>query len=67
MKKGYWFILGFALFVSVLYVLKSDLFLKVLPEVSFKKLLIRLFILFITIYISGLILVRWYYKIKGNG
>ena len=67
MKKGYVFVVLFALFIAVsrtwfyrAYIAKD------LREVPLTKLILQGTILFSLFAIPGVLLVRWYYKQKGK-
>lgn len=65
MKKGYLFVLSFALFIAFSRTYYCRAFVvKDLDEVSVNNFIIQAVILFALFALPGLILVRWYYKQK---
>ena len=67
MKKGYLFVLFFALFIAATRAYYYRAFVaKDLDEASANKLLIQAVILFALFALPGLLLARWYYKQKNK-
>lgn len=67
MKKGYVFVVLFSLFISVGYSLRYRLYIKRdFQEVTITHLLVQMAVNFIVFLIPGLLLVRWYYKLKNR-
>ena len=67
MKKGYLFVLFFALFIAVSRTYFYKAFVaKDLGNASVDKLAIQAVILFTLFAIPGLLLARWYYKRKNK-
>jgi hypothetical protein len=65
MKKGYWFIILFSLFVSLIQVFKTDVFLSdSIDNQTYNRIFIRATMLFLTLFIPGVFVVRWYYKVN---
>lgn len=64
-KKGYVFIVFFSLFIAVSitfmyrYVIKRDF-----SEMNLYRILLQGLILFLIFLVPGLLLVRWYYRMK---
>ena len=66
-KKGYVFIVLFALFLSILGPLKYKLYIKRdFDVVSLNDLILQIIIAFFAYLIPGLLMVRWYYKMKNK-
>jgi hypothetical protein len=66
-KKGYIFIMFFALFVSITGTLKYRLYVKRdFDVVSLNDIILRVLIGFLIYLIPGLLLVHWYYRIKDK-
>jgi hypothetical protein len=66
-KTGYVFIVLFALFVAVAGTLKFRLFIKRdFDEVSLGYIIFHIAIGFLIYVIPGILLVRWYYKMKNK-
>ncbi len=64
-KKGYVFVVLFSLSVSILQSFKYRVFIKRdLSEATMNNLILQIVILFLALLIPGLLLVRWYYKVK---
>lgn len=64
-KKIYIFVVFFSLCVSILQSFKYRVFIKRdLSEGILNNLILQIVILFLALLIPGLLLVRWYYKIK---
>jgi hypothetical protein len=64
-KKGYFFIVFFSLFISISQSLKYRLFIKRdLNEATLNNLIAKMVILFLGFLIPGILLVHWYYKMK---
>lgn len=67
MRKGYWYIFLFSLFVSVAQALKYRIFIKRdFGEDTLHNLIVQVVILFLVILIPGILAVRWYYKHKDK-
>lgn len=67
MRKGYWFVLAFSLFIAVAQVIKNEVFVLKKGNFEITKLVVLKFsILFLVFFIPGLLLVKWYYKMKNN-
>jgi hypothetical protein len=67
MKKGYLFVVLFALFIAVSGIFHYRIFIaKDLSESPFEKLIIQGVILFSLFVIPGLLLTCWYYKQKSK-
>lgn len=66
-KKGYIFIVLFALFISIVGTLKYRLYIKRdFDAVSLNDIIFRIVTGFLLYLIPGLLLVRWYYKMKDR-
>ena len=66
-KKGYVFIVLFALFVSIIGTLKYRLYIKQdFDVVSLNDIIFRIIFGFLIYLLPGLLLVRWYYIIKNK-
>lgn len=66
-KKGYFFIFFFALFIAVSQTFKYRYFIKKdLSEMNIDRILFQGLLLFFMFLIPGLLLVRWYYKMKDR-
>jgi hypothetical protein len=67
LKKGYIFIVAFALFIAITrtfmyrYFIKRDFI-----EINLYKIPLQGLILFLIFLIPGLLLVRWYYRIRDK-
>jgi hypothetical protein len=67
MRKGYVFILIFSLFVAISQTLKYRIYIKHdWDAASQTKIVVQMMILFLITFIPGLLLVRWYYKLKDK-
>ncbi len=67
MKKGYLFVLLFALFIAASRTYYYRAFVaRDLSEASIEKLVIQAVILFALFALPGLLLARWYYKQKNK-
>jgi nucleoside recognition membrane protein YjiH len=67
MRKGYVFILIFSFFVAISQTLKYRIYIKHdWGAVNQIKIGLQMMILFLIILIPGLLLVRWYYKLKDK-
>jgi hypothetical protein len=67
MRKGYLYIIAFALFLSITQTLKYRIYIKKdYHEVSLEHLLLQGAVLFVIFFLPGLFLVRWYYKQKDK-
>ncbi len=65
MKKGYLFVVLFSLSIGVMQSLKYQLFTKRdLGEATLNNLIIQVVVLFLLVIIPGLLVARWYYKLK---
>jgi hypothetical protein len=66
-KKGYVFVVVFSLFVAIFYPLYYRLYIATdLSKETFGKLILHGLLMLLTALIPGLILVRWYYKMKNK-
>ena len=66
-RKGYVFIVFFSLFVGLSQSLKYRIFTKRdLSEATLNNLILQIVLLFLVFLIPGLLLVRWYYKMKDK-
>lgn len=64
-KKGYVFIVIFALFIAVSRTFMYRYFMKRdFSEMSLYRILLQGLILFLIFLVPGLLLVRWYYRMK---
>jgi hypothetical protein len=67
MRKGYLFVIMFALFLSTAHTLKYRVYVKKdYNEVALEHLLLQGTLLFLIFFIPGMFLVRWYYKQKDK-
>lgn len=67
MKKGYFFVVSFALFIAVSQTWFHRAFTtRDLDEAPLNKLIIQVVILFLLFVIPGILLARWYYKLKSK-
>lgn len=67
MRKGYLFVIVFALFSSIARSFYYRVFIKNdLEHVTSIHFATQILLLFISILIPGLILARWYYKLKDD-
>ena len=67
MKKGYVLILLFALFVAAMQSLKYRSYFKHdLSPATRNNLIIQIVLLFLLVAIAGILVVRWYYKLKNK-
>ncbi len=67
LRKGYVIIVVFSLFISIAGTLKYRAYIKHdLNQVTSQYLLLQISIAFITYVIPGVLLVRWYYKMKDK-
>ena len=67
MKKGYLFVLLFALFIAVSRTYYYRAFVaRDLSDASIEKLFLQALILFALFALPGLLLARWYYKQKNK-
>ena len=66
-KKGYIFIVLFALFISIVGTLKYRLYIKRdFDLVSLNDIIFRIVTGFMIYLVPGLLLVRWYYRMKDK-
>lgn len=66
-RKGYLFVVFFSLLNSVLYSFYYRIFIRQdLGKEATHKLILQISISFILLLIPGLLLVRWYYKMKNR-
>lgn len=67
MKKGYVFVILFSIIIATLQSLKYRIFIKKdLSEATIKNLIIQSATLFSVLLVCGLLLARYYYKIKDK-
>jgi hypothetical protein len=67
MKKGYLFVLFFALFIALTRTYYYRAFVaRDLGEASVNKFVLQAVILFVLFALPGLLLARWYYKQKNK-
>lgn len=67
MRRGYAFVILFALFIAVSQPLKNRYFVrKDIVDPTVTKLLLQMGILFVLFIVPGLLLARWYYKMKDK-
>ncbi len=67
MKKGYIIIIIFSLCISILESFKYRFFIKKdLSEATLNNLFIQAGMMFLILLVPGLLLVRWYYKLKNT-
>jgi hypothetical protein len=67
MKKGYVFVIFFALCIAILSTLKYRIILeKNSSQITGSIITIQIVVLFMSFLIPGLFLVRWYYKHKRH-
>lgn len=66
MRKGYWFVLIFSLFIAITQLIKTDMFVLKRTNIDGTKFIIKVVIVFLIFFIPGCLLVRWYYKMKDN-
>ncbi len=65
MRKGHWFLLGVSIFIAVAQTLKVEYIRK--EQIGFAApLFLKMLISFIIIFVPGIFLVRWYYKMKDR-
>lgn len=67
MKKGYLYILFFSIFIAISQAIKYRAYIR--KDFSKETLLpfcLQIAFVFFVIYIPGLFLVRWYYKMKDK-
>lgn len=65
MKKGYVFVVLFALCIAILSAFKYRIILKKdTSEITGSIIIVQILVLFISFLVPGLLLVRWYYKHK---
>jgi len=65
MRKGYVYILLFSLFVAISGALKYRMFIKKdLGRETFLNFILQIGVVFLVFYLPGLVIVRWYYKLK---
>lgn len=64
-KKGYVFVFFFVLFIAVSQTFKYSYFIKKdLSEMNLERIIFQGLLLFFMFLIPGLLLVRWYYRMK---
>ncbi|OJU76680.1 MAG: hypothetical protein BGO09_07185 [Bacteroidetes bacterium 47-18] len=63
-RKGYWFVLFFAVFSALMQVYRNEFIIKD-QEIN-KIIIVKVLVLFLILFIPGLFLVRWYYKMKDS-
>ncbi len=67
MKKGYILVMLFSLIISLLESFKYRFYIKRdLSEATLINLIIQASMMFLILLIPGLLLVRWYYKLKNT-
>ena len=67
MRKGYVYVVLFSLFLGIAGPIQYRLYVKRdFNEMSAEHLLLRITIAFLMYVIPGLLLVRWYYKMKDK-
>jgi flagellar biosynthesis protein FlhB len=67
MRKGYLYILIFALMVSVLQTLKYRIYVfKDFSDRSLVFIFLQISFIFLIIFLPGIVFVRWYYKQKDK-
>ena len=66
-KKGYVFVVIFSLFIAIFYPLYYRFYLTTdLSKETFSKLIFHGLLMLFTALIPGLLMVRWYYKMKNK-
>lgn len=67
MKKGYIIVIVFAFLIAILQSLKFRIFVKKdISEATLDNLILQVLFLFLILSIPGLLIVRWYYKLKAK-
>jgi hypothetical protein len=67
LKKGYIFIVAFALFIAITRTFMYSYFIKKdFSEMNLYKISLQGLILFLIFLIPGLLLVRWYYRMRDK-
>jgi hypothetical protein len=67
LKKGYIYIILFSLFTAISKSLYYRIYINQdLTETTLTKLILQAVILFLIVLIPGLLVVRWYYKMKNK-
>lgn len=65
MRKGHWYLLGVSIFSAFAQALKVEYIRK--GQIDFTRLLfLKIIIAFIIVFVPGIFLVRWYYKMKDK-